>query len=169
MSNLKLWEIPKAAEDIMEMLVDPETGEILSDDEAYELLSNYIDEADKKTEWIAKEIKNLKAEAEALREQKRTFDQRIKAAENKAERLKNYLNFALNGEKWKADDGSITISYRTSSNVVKVTELDSIEEKYFKTPHTESNLNKTMIKSDLLHGVEVPGAELIDKRSVIVK
>ena len=156
MSNLKLWEIPKAAEDIMEMLVDPETGEILSDDEAYELLSNYIDEADKKTEWIAKEIKNLKAEAEALREQKRTFDQRIKAAENKAERLKNY-------------DGSITISYRTSSNVVKVTELDSIEEKYFKTPHTESNLNKTMIKSDLLHGVEVPGAELIDKRSVIVK
>lgn len=169
MSSCKLWEIPYALDNIVEMLVDPETGEILSDEEAYKLLSEYIDEADRKTEYIAKECKNIAIEIEAIKEQKKIFDQRMKACNNRLNSLKGYIDFALQGEKWKADDGSIAISYRNTKNVVNVTDIEAIDNKYFKTPHTENNLNKTLIKEDILEGKAVAGAELIDKKSVIIK
>lgn len=165
----RLFEIPEAIEMLEENLLDIETGEILSQDEANKMIAELQLEADKKTEWIAKEILNLKAEAEALKEQKKKFESRQRAAERKAESLKNYLKFALNGEKWKAEDSSVSVSYRASKNVVNVTDIDSIEDRFFKTPHTESNLNKTMLKEAILNGEQIWGAKLEDKTSVIIK
>ena len=169
MSSLKLWEIPQAIENVEEFLVDVETGEILSQEEANVLIEQLEIEKDKKTEWIAKEILNLKAEAEALKTQKKAFEQRQKAAEKKAESLKNYLQFALSGEKWKAVDSSVAISYRTTKNCLKVSDLEKISEEWFKTPHTEINLNKTALKECLMNGGRIDGVELEDRISVIVK
>lgn len=167
--SFRLFEIPEAIEMLEENLVDIETGEILSQEDANKMIEELQIEADKKTEWIAKEILNLKAEAEALKAQKQSFEKRQRSAERRAESLKNYLKFALNGEKWKAEDSSVSVSYRNTKNCVSVTDIDAIENKFFRTPHTESNLNKTMLKDALLNGEQIWGVKLEDRTSIIIK
>ena len=74
---------------------DQETGEILDSDRLDQLEM----ERDTKIENIALYIKNLTADAEALKAEKQSFAERQKAAENKAELLKKYLATYLAGQK----------------------------------------------------------------------
>ena len=64
--------------------IDQETGEIIDIDR----LNALEMERDKKISNVACWIKDLKAEAEAIKAEKQTLDKRQKAAENKAESLK---------------------------------------------------------------------------------
>lgn len=75
---------------------DQETGEILDSDRLDQLEM----ERDTKIENIALYIKNLTADAEALKAEKQSFAERQKAAENKAELLKKYLATYLAGQKF---------------------------------------------------------------------
>ena len=170
MSSFKLWEIPQAIEDVTDYLVDPETGEVLSDEEARELIDKLEIEKDNKVEYLAKLVKNYNAEVDALKAQKKVFDERIKSATKKADRIKDYIKFSLQGEKWKAEDASISVSYRTTKDVVNVTNLDNIPVEYYKpVAHYEINLDKTRIKKELKEGITIEGVELEDRQSVIIK
>lgn len=170
MSSFKLWEIPQAIDDVAEYLVDPETGEMLTEEEARELLDKLEIEKDNKVEYLAKLVKNYTAEANALREQKKVFDARIKSAERRADSIKNYLKFALQGEKWKAEDASISVSYRNTKDVVKVISLDGVPDEWYKPyDYCEKNLDKTKIKKALKEGETIAGIELEDRQSVIIK
>ena len=75
---------------------DQETGEILDSDRLDQLEM----ERDTKIENIALYIKNLTADAEALKAEKQSFAERQKAAENKVESLKKYLATYLAGQKF---------------------------------------------------------------------
>ena len=89
---MNLYEISE------EMLncVDAETGEVDTDK-----LDELAMLRDEKLESIALWIKDLKAEAEALKAEKLVFAARQSAAERRAESLKNYLTGFLHGEKFK--------------------------------------------------------------------
>lgn len=169
MSSFKLWEIPQAIDDALENLIDPETGEMLSEDETMKICEALEFERDKKIEYLCKLEKNYTAEIEALKTQKQVFDARIKARNASVERIKNYIRFVLKDEKWSAEDASVKVSYRQTNNVVNITNLEAIPTEYFKTPHTEGNLNKTAIKEKLMDGQEIAGCELITKTSTIIK
>ena len=88
--------------------IDEETGEIIDLDR----LNALEMERDKKIGNVACWIKDLKAEAEAIKAEKQALDKRQKAAENKAESLKTWLQTVLEGEKFK--DSRCSISYRKS-------------------------------------------------------
>ena len=75
---------------------DQETGEILDSDRLDQLEM----ERDTKIENIALYIKNLTADAEALKAEKQSFAERQKAPENKAELLKKYHATYLAGQKF---------------------------------------------------------------------
>ena len=92
-------------------LVDGDTGEI-TDEEAYDALQM---ERDKKVENIGLFYKDLVAEAKAIKEEEAALAARRKAAENKAERLKNLLAYALNGDKFSTP--RLKVSYRKSQTV----------------------------------------------------
>ena len=77
--------------------IDPETGEIIDIDKLNELEL----ERDAKIENVACWIKELKAEAEAIKAEKLALAERQRVAENKAESLKKWLAYALQGEKFK--------------------------------------------------------------------
>ena len=72
--------------------VDVETGEIIDED----MLNALTMERDAKVENIALWIKNLKAEAEALKVEKDAFAKRQKTAENQMNSLKQYLSGSQN-------------------------------------------------------------------------
>ena len=77
--------------------VNMETGEVID----LEKLSLLKMERSEKIRNIALWIKNLKADAKALKEEKEGFYKRQKAAENKAAQLESYLANVLDGEKVK--------------------------------------------------------------------
>ena len=83
--------------------VNMETGEVID----LEKLSLLKMERSEKIRNIALWIKNLKADAKALKEEKEAFYKRQKVAENKAAQLESYLANVLDGEKVKETEFSI--------------------------------------------------------------
>ncbi|MBQ0112423.1 MAG: siphovirus Gp157 family protein [Bacteroidales bacterium] len=165
----KLHEIPEAIEILSNMMCDPETGEILTEEQTNEQLAALEMEFDKKMEYLCKLAINEGAEAEMLKKHKLEIEKRQKAAENKVKRLKSYIKNALQNNKFKSADGLVSVSYRTTKDTVKIDDLAVIPLDYFKMQYTESNISKTAIKDAIKAGETIPGAHLEDSVSVIIK
>ena len=145
--------------------VDLETGEIIDT----EKLDKLQMEKEKKLENVACWIKDLKAEAEALKNEKQALAERQKVAENKAESLKKWLAYALQGEKFKTT--KCAISFR-KSEAVEVTDegLNNLMKEHdelltYKAPEP----NKTAIKQAIKDGLNVTGVQLVQNISTIIK
>ena len=158
---MTIYEIDQA---IMEC-VDLETGEIIDTEQLDKLQM----ERDTKLENVACWIKDLKAEAEALKNVKQALAERQRVAENKAESLKKWLAYALQGEKFKTP--KCAISFR-KSEAVEVTDegLNNLMKEHdelltYKAPEP----NKTKIKQALKDGLNVAGVQLLQNTSVIIK
>ena len=141
-------------------LVDEETGEIL-DFEAFEELQL---ERETKLENIALWIKNLKADIEMFRTEKKAFEDKIERAEKKLEGLKNYLSTFLGGEKFKTV--RVSCSFRETESV-DVTDISDIPNRYLK--YSEPTVDKLAIKAAIKGGKEISGAQLVKKSSLIIK
>ena len=153
---MKLYEIDQAIMDCIDM----ETGEIINE----ELLNDLQMERDEKIENVALWIKELKAEAEALKAEKMVFAERQKVAENKMESLKKWLAYALNGEKFKTVRASVT--FRTTDKV-EIADIYKLDENYLR--YKEPEADKDAIKKAIKAGQEVAGATLVPNTSVIIK
>ena len=153
---MKLYEIDEA----ITKCVDAETGEII---DAEQLDKLYM-EKEEKLENIALWIKDLKAEAEALKAEKMAFAERQKVAENKMESLKKYLVYALDGKAFKSTRASV--SFR-KSQAVEITDIYKLDENYLR--YKEPEADKTAIKEALKAGKTVAGATLVENTSVIIK
>ena len=158
---MTIYEIDQA---IMEC-VDLETGEIIDTEQLDKLQM----ERDTKLEGVACWIKDLKAEAEALKNEKQALAERQKVAENKAESLKKWLAYALQGEKFKTP--KCAISFR-KSEAVEVTDegLNNLMKEHdelltYKAPEP----NKTAIKQAIKDGLSVAGVQLVQNISTIIK
>ena len=145
--------------------IDLETGEIIDIDRLNDLQL----ERDAKIENVACWIKELKAEAEAIKAEKLALAERQKVAENKAESLKKWLAYGLNGEKFKT--AKCSVSFR-KSEVVEITDegLNNLMKEHdelltYKAPEP----NKKAIKDAIKDGLSVQGVRLECNTSVIIK
>ena len=142
-------------------LTDSETGEI-TDWSAFEALQLARDE---KIENIALYHKNLLAEAAALKAEEKSFAERRKRAENKAESLKRYLDSALQGQKFNTT--KVAISYRKSTSVeVDETKLPANWLREIPATHV---VDKVEIAKALKAGETVEGATLITNNNIQIK
>ena len=158
--NMKLFEIDEAIENFIANNIDPETGEINNLEELEQLSALRED----KLEAIALSYKNYVAELTALKTEKKNFDARIKRTEKAAESCKNYLAYALNGEKLKTS--KVTVSYRTSTQVVIAPGIKLPDEYLtFKDPEP----NKTLLKEVLNEGATIDGCSLETKSNIQIK
>ena len=105
--SMSIYEIDNA----IVQLVDDETGEI-SDEEAFDQLQMA---RDAKIENIGLYVKDLQAEAKAIKDEEAALAARRKSAEAKVERLKNLLDYALRGAKFSTP--RLKVSYRKSQTV----------------------------------------------------
>lgn len=140
--------------------IDLETGEIINAEKLTELTM----ERDEKVEKVALWIKELKAEAEALKAEKQSFADRQRAAENKIESLKKWLADALNGEKFKTT--KVSVSFRKTKSV-DVPDIFALDENYVK--YSEPTADKAAIKKAIEAGEIVNGATLVENVSISVK
>ena len=154
-----------AAED--DMLIDEETGELVSVSQALDALRM---EREAKLENVSCWVKNLSAEADAIREEENRLLKRRKAAETKAANLKAWLLAAMTREDGTTDKlktGRVMVSVKRNppSTVVD----DALLPSSYKVAKITYQANKELIKRELLAGGEVPGAHLEYGRSVVIK
>lgn len=162
---MKLYEISNELKNCIKVdedtYLNEETGEVI-DTEAIEKL--HMD-FETKAIHIARWIKELKAEAEAIKNEKDKLQRRQKAAENKAESLKNYLQSVLDGK--PISDATVKISYR-KSEVVNINEDEFMKfdgRNEFLKP-VEPDIAKAEIKKALKNGREIPGCSLENKTNM---
>ena len=117
-----------------------------------------------KVENIACFIKNLKADAEALKVEKNNLAKRQKYAENKAERLTKYLSDMMNGQTYKSPRADV--GYRKSVQV-RCEDLYKVPEEYLR--YKEPELDKTAVKDALKKGEEVEGCWLEEINNIQIK
>lgn len=139
--------------------IDYETGEIL-DSQRLEMLEM---EKEKKIENIGLWIKNLEAEAEALKKEKDAFAAREKSAKNKADQLKKYLESALCGQKFQTT--KCAISFRASTTL-EMSENAEIPEKFRKYSF---DLDKAKMKEALKNGANYKGFWLQKNQKIQIK
>lgn len=143
-----------------ELEIDEETGEVLNADQ----LENIEMERNAKIENICLWIKNLKSDATAYKAEKDSFEKKRKAAENKAEALKKYVQFVLAGEKFKT--GRVSVSYRKSEQV-ECDDMAKVPERYLRFKDPE--LDKTKIKEALKNGENVESCKLVEKQNMQIR
>lgn len=146
--------------------IDAETGEI---DETQ--LAAYLEQLqlDRKTKIdnIAVYVKNLEAEAVAIRAEEKRLKERREAKERKAERLKNYIktSMLLQGET-KFESARVSMALRNSKAVV--VDESKLESVYFINKLVQS-VDKKAIKAALEAGILVEGAMLEERKNLQIK
>ncbi len=162
---MKLYEIPgtiRAALDRIE--VDEETGEIINaaDLDAVEA------EAHEKLESTALYVRELNAEADALKDEIERLTDRRRSLEKRSTFLKGLMLQgidALGATKLKTP--MVTISVRTSKAVeLDADALDKIPESFVRV---KREADKTAIKSAIEGGFDVPGAHIVENRSISMR
>ena len=143
--------------------IDEETGEII-DIDALDALNM---ERDAKIEGVVCWIKDLKAEAEALKAEKQALADRQKSAENKAESLKKWLAFALNGQKFSSPKAAVSFRKSQSVEIIDINALAMENDDLI--IYQEPKPDKTAIKKAIKDGRTVNGAELVENVNVIIK
>ncbi len=166
MKTMQLYEIDAAIRDVLDGMVDPETGEV--SDDALALLEDLSLQRQDKIEGIALYYKNLTADAAAIKAEEEALRKRRQSAESHAARLKHYLSDFMPGE--KLETAKVKIGWHKSTAVMVANEADFIRAapKDYLT-YKDPTVNKTAIKEALAAGKEVPGAELITNMNLQVK
>lgn len=162
---MKIYEIPSTLRDLLDRLdADPDTGEV--DGEALAAYAEYNAAAAEKLEGTACYVRELKAEADAIKAEEERLAKRRKALENKALRLMNYMRPALDavGGKVRGLMASVRIS---KSQAVTVFDLDALPDA-FKRVVTKVDPDKVALKKALKAGEDIPGAALEDRQSVVI-
>lgn len=160
---MKLYEIPRAIEE----LIDPETGEI-TDEVALQKLTESFENG---IEFLALEVKNLNAEAAALKAEKEAFAKRQKTAENAAARLKNYISFLLGGEKYKTD--KVAISFRKSEQV-QVSDEQAFMDWALKDGdsflrYKDPEIDKAALKDAIKDGQNIPYVSIVVNNNIQIR
>lgn len=165
---MNIYEIDRAIQACLDMdteeLVDMETGEILSLD-ALQM------EREKKLENVACYIKNLTAEADAIKAEKDALAKREQAKRKKIDSLKRYLTDNLHGEKFSS--ARAAISFRKSESVEFANQdlfvVWASEAHNHLLSYKQPEPNKTAIKQALKAGVQLPGAMLVERQNIAIK
>ena len=148
-------------------IINTETGEVLSTD-ALDALEMARDE---KIENIACQVKNLDAEAEAIKAEMGRLMERRKKAERKSAWLRDYLTENLHAAKFR--------SARCEIKFTKSHPLEIADESAFRvwaaTHHPEMlrikepEIDKNEVKKAIKDGEEIPGATLAEKLTINIK
>lgn len=161
---MTLYEINQAMLDCIDM----ETGEIIDVERLNELEMAKAEKIENVVLWI----KNLDAETDAIIAEMEALMKRRRVKENKAYQLRQYLNEALEGQRFET--ARCAVGYRKSQAV----EIE--DEKAFLAwvnasgrddllTYQQPKVNKTEVKAALKTGLEIPGAALVEKKNMQIK
>lgn len=160
-----LYELDQAVVTILEngLVFDPETGEILWDEENFAELEIHRTE---KIENVALYIKGLESDAAAIRAEEKALAERRNVKEKKAERLRDYLTRSMEAfGDTKLETPRVALSFR-KSEAVEIEDETLISQDFINYKRT---VDKAGIKKALKAGKYVHGAQLVERKNLQIK
>lgn len=161
---MKLYELTEKYAVLAQMISDDETQtEALGD-----TLQALNDAIEVKAENIAKLIKTIDAEAEAMRNEEKRIADRRRAIETKRDGLKRYLEEQLSiAGMDKVKTPIFTVALQNNPPAVQILDEFLIPQIFFTTPAPA--LNKALLSERLKAGEEIPGAILTSGKSLRIR
>lgn len=163
---MRLYEINPIIDDILEngFSVSEETGEYW-DMEDLDALDMLLDE---KLEATGCYIKNITAEANALKAEEEQFAKRRKALEARAERLKDYVVKNMSRAGKKTVETTLCKLTTRATEHVEIYDDEAVPDKYIVTK-TTVRPDKAEIKKAIKLGNIIPGCALVNSKSLTIK
>jgi hypothetical protein len=117
---------------------------------------------------VARYVRNLEAEADAIEEAKKRMEARAKSAANQAARLKSYLKAELErtGLKPKAPDLALRLQNNPPSVTIDDTALIPVD---YRRTETVETILKAEIGAALKAGQAIPGARLVRSQRLVIQ
>lgn len=152
------------------VFIDPVTGEVAGLEE----LNAVEGELNEKVEGIATYIKELLAMSKAMKQEEDTLAERRKTIENRVAKLKDYISYQMSAVgKTKVETATAAVTLRKSKSVdipdeaafVKWAEMSGLDSLISQ----KTTVNKTEIKKALDAGMDIVGANLVEKTSISIK
>ena len=165
---MTLYEIDHAISEVVERAIDPETGELINE-EAWARLEALQMDREQKLENVALWVKDLNAEAAAIKAEEDALKRRRQSAEKKADSLKGYLASALGGsEKFKT--ARVAISWRRSETAELLDGVDPVSLPLeYQRVKVSVEADKTKLKEALKAGKTIEGVELVERQNIQIK
>lgn len=161
---MNLYEISEDLLHVIDggMVVDDDTGEVLFDaDNLEELEIAYAD----KLEACGLYVKNLRAEAEAMRQEENRLAERRRSKEHKAARIRDYMLSSMQRTGTsKLDTAKVAISQRKSNRCI-IDDESVIPDRFIKV---QRNVDRAAVGRALKTG-EVPGAHTEEHLNLQIK
>lgn len=157
---MKLYEIDERIYNILENATD-EDGVI--SDEAMEELEALQMARDEKLEACGIAYKNLKAEEEALKQEKMALQARQSQKAKQAEKLSEYITFHLKGAKFETP--KVKFSWRKSDRTI-IDNLEDVPAEFIKIKREAMSAE---IKKAIKAGTDVPGARVEEFQNLQIK
>lgn len=163
---MTIFEIDRQILEMVENSVDPETGELVLDEEKLEKLSM---EKDRKIENLLMLYKDTLAQADAIKSEVDALAERQKSLMNKAERLKTFAGVVLRGEPFET--AKVKVSYKNSESVETTEEFIAWAKanRDDLLRYKEPEADKKKIKEALKNGDSLRGASIVTKQGMQIK
>ena len=158
---MTIYEINSLIDTFLADNIDEETGEIRNIEQLNELQIA----RNEKIESIALYLKNVRAMAKAVKDERQILAERQARLDRKAGSLESLLDWRCGGERFET--GKVLVSYRRSASVI-VDDIEGIPAEYTKIK-TEVLPDKTLIKQALKEGKKVGGCHLETRNNISVK
>lgn len=168
---MKLYEIGeelKVLEDLFNMSIDEETGELKEADILEEMDREIKEKLTDKCENILKLIKNKEAEISTLKNEEERLKKLRKFKENRLENLKEYIKNQMVSMETKKIETTLGNFNLRNSESVEVEDIEVLEKKFIKTK-LEKTADKNEIKKAIKNGENVAGAKLVSNVNLIIK
>lgn len=170
---MNLYAINAAISELLErgFYIDEETGELIDEGIENKLAELQMAEQDK-LENVALYIKNLDAEADAIRAEEKALAERRRSKEKRVDGLKSYLtDYLTENERDKFETARVKLSFRKS----EVVDVDAKlflpwaekEDRFLR--YKEPEVDKTELKKALKEGAAVPGAVILTRKNLQIK
>lgn len=156
---MNLYELTEAYQNLLDLDLEAE--------EVTKHLKTIEDEIEIKAENIAKVLKDLEAEAEAYKKEIERLSDKKKSAENRAKRLKEYLQMAMEEvDKKKFKTNLFSFNIQKNAPYLKILDENKIPEEFYKV---EKKLDKTEFKKAVKDGKYLDVAELVQTESLRIR
>lgn len=161
---MKLYELTQNYRNLENL----EEQEDLTVEMIQEALGQVEEDINTKIENTCKVIKEIEVDVLGIDEEIKRLTNFKKQKENTVKKLKEYIEFEMNGIGLNKIEGKLfKVSFR-KSKAVKIIDETKIPKEFIKVKTTE-NISKTDLSKALKNGEVIEGAELIENRSLQIK
>ncbi|ELC8464938.1 siphovirus Gp157 family protein [Clostridium perfringens] len=165
---MKLYELTQNYRNLESLLDNLGEQEGLTVEMIHGALGQVEDDINIKIENTCKVIKEIEADSIGIDEEIKRLSALKKQKENTVKKLKEYVEFKMNGIGLTKVEGKLFKILFRKSKVVKVIDETKIPKEFIKIKTTET-ISKTDLGKALKNGEIIEGAELVENKSLQIK